>query len=409
MEHYNDLTTLTNGITEKMRELRYSEGTISEYDRVYTQLIDFSTTLDDSTCLPELIECFRKKKSIDAQKFNPRYMEKYNIALNKLTDTVTGQDIQLNHRSFPVGPELVNYSWVLPEMEKRLKLRLSCQNDIKCRIHELRLFLAFLESKQIFALSECSIDHLAEAFNHSGCKSLYHCVISEFLKLAFEKKWIANDLSCFVPQARARKPAPVIYSAEELEQVLNSIDVSTVSGKRKYAIFLIMTRLGLRSSDVCELQFSNIDWAKKIIALIQKKTGIPITLPLLPEIEYAINAYIAVRPKSDLPYVFLRNRAPFLPVRNTTLVYELRVLFTKAGIYTRDKKCSPHVLRSSFASSLLRDGVSYPIVQKALGHNSHHAMKFYAQVDIERLRECALEVPAPSGKFANLIGEIINE
>lgn len=345
MEQYNELTTLINRITEQMRELRYSQKTILEHEQIYTQLIDFTKTLNDSTRLPELVECFRNAKSIDAQKFNPRYMEKYNIALNKLIDAFTGQDIQLLHRSFPDGPELVNYSWILPEMEKRLKLRLNGQKDVKCRIHELRLFLAFLEEKQILALSECSIDHLAEAFKRSGCKSLYHCVISEFLKLAFEKKWIDNDLSCFVPQARARKPAPVTYSAEELEQVLNSIDVSTVSGKRKYAIFLIMTRLGLRSSDVCELQFSNIDWAKKVITLVQKKTGTPITLPLLPEIEYAINAYIVVRPESDLPYIFLRNRAPFLPVRNSTLVYELRVLFKKAGICVQGKS-QPYIFRN---------------------------------------------------------------
>lgn len=216
------------------------------------------------------------------------------------------------------------------------------------------------------------------------------------------------DLSCFVPQVRTHKPVPVVYSTEEVEQVLGCIDDSTVSGKRKRAVFLIVARLGLRNSDVCELQFSSIDWGKKIISLVQKKTGIPIVLPLLPEIEEAIREYIAVRPESDLPYIFLRNRAPFLPLRNTTVVYELRNLFAQAGINTQGKRCGPHALRSSLASSLLKEGVSYPVIQKALGHSSPTATKYYAKVDIERLRDCALEVPMASGKFAKLIGGDVN-
>lgn len=248
------------------------------------------------------------------------------------------------------------------------------------------------------------INHLAEAFRRSRNKSRFHSVVCEFLRFSSKQDWISRDLSCFVPQIRAHKPTPSIYSAEEVEQVLNCIDALTISGKRKRAVFLIVARLGLRNSDVCELQFSNIDWGKKMISLVQKKTGTPIALPLLPEIEEAIREYIAVRPESDLPYVFLRNRAPFLPLRNTTVVYELRSLFVEAGINTQGKRCSPHTLRSSLASALLREGISYPIIQKVLGHSSPTATKYYAKVDIARLRDCALEVPIASGKFSKLIG-----
>jgi integrase/recombinase XerD len=135
------------------------------------------------------------------------------------------------------------------------------------------------------------------------------------------------------------------------------------------------------------------------------KTGIPLVLPLLPEIEDAINRYIAARPQSDLSFIFLRHKAPYYPLRNSTLDYELRKLLEENGINTDGKKKGAHTLRSSLASSLLKEGIHYPVIQKALGHSSPNATKYYTKIDISRLRDCALEVPPPSGNFERLIKE----
>ena len=59
-------------------------------------------------------------------------------------------------------------------------------------------------------------------------------------------------------------------------------------GKRDYAMILIASRLGLRSSDICQLKFSELDWKQNRIVLKQKKTGTEIELPLLAEIGEAI-------------------------------------------------------------------------------------------------------------------------
>lgn len=408
MEQNKELELLAAGVTKKMSERGNSTNTIARHQRVYSQLIAFSEKCGEKDYSEKLIALFLEEKRTDAKEHGPRYMEQYSIALNKLADEAAGHELQLNHRYFPTGPEVTYFSWVLPEIENQMQKRLKNQQDIKGRMQELRCFLAYLEAEGIQALDEININHLSDSFRHARDKPRFHSVICEFLKLASKQGWIPMDLSCFVPQVRAHKPVPVVYSSEEVERVLGCIDNSTVSGKRKRAVFLIVARLGLRNSDVCELQFSNVDWGKKVISLVQKKTGIPIVLPILPEIEEAMRAYIAVRPASDLPYIFLRNRAPFLPLRNSTVVYELRNLFAQAGINTQGKRCGPHALRSSLASSLLREGVSYPVIQKALGHSSPTATKYYAKFDIERLRDCALEVPLASGKFAKLIGGATN-
>lgn len=400
----NELELLTSRVTEKLRERGNSPNTIGRHQRVFSQLILFSNEIGNTDYSEELIKHFMENRLKTAKEHGPRFMEQYITALNKLADVAAGREIQLNHRQFPCGRKTVVYAWAISEMEHRLEGRLKNPQDIRNRIHELQSFFVYLEEIGVKTLSDIHINHLAEGFSRAGEKSGFHSVVCEFLKLSFKEGWMSLDLSCFVPQVRAHKPSPTVYSAEEIERVLSCIDTTSNSGKRKRAVFFIIARLGLRNSDVCELQFSNIDWGKKTISLIQKKTGMPIVLPLLPEIEEAVKDYIAVRPKSDLPYIFLRNVAPYLPLRTTTVTYELRHLFEQAGINTQGKRCSPHTLRSSLASSLLNEGVSYPVVQKVLGHSSPTATKYYAKVDIEKLRDCALEVPPASGTFAKLIG-----
>lgn len=404
----SELELLASGVTEKLRERGNSPNTIARHQRVFSQLILFSNEIGNTGYSEELIKHFMEDRQETAKEHGPRYMEQYRIALNKLADEADGREIQLNHRRFPRSRETVIFAWALSEMEHRLEGRLKNAQDVRGRIHELQSFFVYLEDSGVKSLRDIRINHLSEGFSRAGDKPRFHSVMCEFLKLSFKEGWMPLDLSCFVPPVRAHKPVPTVYSAEEIERVLACIDTSSDSGKRKRAVFVIIARLGLRNSDVCELQFSNIDWGKKTISLIQKKTGMPIVLPLLPEIEEAVKDYISVRPKSDLPYIFLRNGAPYLPLRNTTIIYELRHLFEQAGVNTRGKRCSPHTLRSSLASSLLSEGVSYPVIQKALGHSSPTATKYYAKVDIEKLRDCALGVPPASGTFAKLIGGVTN-
>lgn len=404
MEQKREIELLVSKVLEKLDERGNSPNTILRHKRVYAQLIDYSSRHGNGNYSTELISCFLEERRIAAKGHGPHYMKQYDIALNKLADEAAGQEIRLNHRSY--SPKLVSetFSWVLPEMKSRLEKRLKNPDSIRYRLLELNNFLLYLESVDIRSLADINIDHVAEGFHRSKDKGRFHSTVCEFLKISYKNGWIPSDLSYLVPQNRAHKPTPTVYSAEEIEQVLACIDASTASGKRKRAVFLIAARLGLRNSDICELQFSNIDWHKKMISLTQKKTGVPIMLPLLSDIEEALKAYIEIRPQSGLPYIFLRNKAPYLQLRNTTVIYELRLLFEQAGINTQGKRCSPHTLRSSLASSLLKEGVSYPIIQKTLGHSGPTATKYYAKIDIEKLRDCALEVPPPSGNFAKLLG-----
>ena len=76
----------------------------------------------------------------------------------------------------------------------------------------------------------------------------------------------AQDFSLLLPDFK-RTPAklPQTWTEEEIDRILKVIDTESPTGKRNYAMFLLMARTGLRVSDIVSLKFSNIDWKNNSI------------------------------------------------------------------------------------------------------------------------------------------------
>ena len=187
---------------------------------------------------------------------------------------------------------------------------------------------------------------------------------------------------------------PSTYTAQEVRDTLSAIDMGNPCGIRDYAIILLLARLGLRSSDVANLRFSNIDWENDMICLTQVKTGNPLKLPLLSDVGEAIINYLKnARPKSDSDHVFIRIKPPyteFNPGAVGALVHERLV---KAGIRLEGRKSGSHALRHSLAKRLLEHEIPLPVISEILGHASTETTMTYLRIDINELKRCALEVP----------------
>ena len=109
--------------------------------------------------------------------------------------------------------------------------------------------------------------------------------VAVYLHWLYQHGITKQDYSLQLPEFK-RTPAklPQTWSKEEIEQILAAIDTENPTGKRNYAMFLLMARTGLRISDVVSLRFSNIDWKNSTISLSQQKTGNNLGLPLSKEL-----------------------------------------------------------------------------------------------------------------------------
>lgn len=199
---------------------------------------------------------------------------------------------------------------------------------------------------------------------------------------------------------------PTVYTEEEIERMIQSIDRGSSQGKRDYAMILLAARYGLRVSDIIGLRFVNLDWDHDRICIIQKKTEKRVVLPLSDEVGEAIIDYIRHgRPEVDSPCVFLTVQAPYKPLGSNILVSRIKDCAARANIVVNGRKTGPHALRHSLATNLLKASTSLPVISEILGHSSTESTKTYLRVNIDLLRQCALEVPfVPSSFYDNLYG-----
>lgn len=236
-------------------------------------------------------------------------------------------------------------------------------NSNKIYLHR---FLVYLNSNKILSLSTLDKKHILGFIGTLGLfsKSTIHCTLSSlrgFLRFLADKRYSDCDLSYLVPKSSYKKEA----------------------------------RLGLRASDICRLRFENIHWETNTLCLIQKKTKEKVELPLLTEIGNAIIDYLKYgRPESELPYIFIRAGRPYDKLEEPTLHSIVSFYLKRAGIKNIDKKKhGPHALRLSLAGILLEKKTPLPVISEVLGHTNTESTKNYLRIDLESLRQCALDVP----------------
>lgn len=229
-------------------------------------------------------------------------------------------------------------------------------------------------------------------------------VIRELLRFLAKTGELEKDFSLLVPSYRRGFRLPDTYSEKEIRKTEKAVDRTTVTGKRDYCILLLASRLGMRAGDIVGLSLENLDFKKGEITFVQQKTGASLSLPMPAQVRTALLDYIHNgRPTHSGQTVFLRYKAPFLPLSSRAVNYLTTKYLRLAGISISGKKHGPHSFRASLATSMVNDGVPYEAVRKILGHGSSNAVQHYARLDIEKLRACSIRVPSPSGCFADFL------
>lgn len=239
---------------------------------------------------------------------------------------------------------------------------------------------------------------VADAFTRSTNRGQFRSYAKRLFRFFVDAGIVRYDYSGILPEVQWLKRIPSVYTATEINAILGSVDRSTVIGKRDYAVLLLAVRLGLRAMDIRLLRFDNIDFDRKTIEFMQYKTGVAQRLTLLPEIEESLSDYVNNgREQSDEPHIFLSYRRK--PLQYTSPIRIADKYFRKSGVEWGDRHHGIHSLRMTLASGLVEENVPFEVVSKVLGHEDPNALKHYVRFATESLRSCALEVPAPKGKF----------
>ena len=261
-------------------------------------------------------------------------------------------------------------------------------------------FMLYLDSRDIL-LNSLDVGMIADYIRTldgyaKKTMEIILCGLKAYMRFLYENHYIKEHLADRLPRVAAPSKAriPSVWEQEDLNKLLEAVDRSNPTGKRDYAILLLVAKLGLRSIDVKRLTFGCFNWERKEICFIQSKTGVPVVLPLLPDVGWAVIDYIKNgRPDCGSEYVFLRHAAPIGPLTGENHLYAtVRKYMKRAGIKREGSKSGLHSLRHTLATSLMERNIPVSEISDILGHTSPGSTTNYLKSSIELLRDCALEV-----------------
>ena len=260
-------------------------------------------------------------------------------------------------------------------------------------------FLSFAESLGITDCGQLKAQHCSAYVQtwlgyQAKTVELQLCGLRSFLRYLHTTGKHAADLASQLPSVRVTKQAriPSAWTAEQVTQVLNAVDRGNPAGKRDYAMLLLAARLGPRSMDIKHLQLQSLHWAERRIEFVASKTSQRLTLPLLPDVGWAIIDYLQHgRPHVDSPYVFLRHLAPIVPFSDDDHLHQIIEKYRRLAHVSLPpkRKRGFHALRHTLASALLEQGTPLSVIADVLGHADPESTGVYLKIDVSRLRECA--------------------
>jgi len=245
-----------------------------------------------------------------------------------------------------------------------------------------------------------------------GAKEVSLRTIKVFLSYLYANHLTERDFSVVVPKGcfHKRPDIPSVYKPDELHKIISSVDRSTRTGKRDYALILITYRLGLRISDLVSLKLQNINWECSEVSFIQNKTGNPVTLPIPEDVGNALIDYLRYcRPDVTNSYVFVSRNYPYGKICPKLVSQVIRSHIRSSGIDVGKRKTGAHAFRHSMAYNLLVAKTQLPVISEILGHSILSTTMCYLRIDIESLRSCALEVPSLPQDFYEQKGGVFYE
>jgi integrase/recombinase XerD len=268
------------------------------------------------------------------------------------------------------------------------------KNTIDSYSRDLKKLVFFIEDNKII-LSPISINettvqqfiyHVAKEVNPRSQARIISGLRSFFDYLVFEDYRKTNPTDLLETPKIGRK-LPDTLSEEEIDALIAAVDLSHPQGERNRSIIETMYCCGLRVSELIDLKISDLFFEEGFIKVLgkgNKERFVPIHYKAQKYIVLYINEIRShLQPKKGFEDTIFLNRRG----KNLTRQMIFMILKDLAIKINLNKKISPHTLRHSFATHLLKNGADLRVIQQMLGHESITTTEIYVHLDKSYLQE----------------------
>jgi site-specific recombinase XerD len=256
--------------------------------------------------------------------------------------------------------------------------------DLRLRDYAPRTQELYLYHAQRF------MQHFNRSPAHLGVEDIRHYLVYLLDELACSRSWWAQtvamlrflygvtlgrpDVVPHIPYPRRPRRLPTVLSREEVGRLL-----AAVPNLKHQVVFMTLYATGLRLGEALALKPEDVDDGDMIIRVRQGKGGRDRIVPLSPVLRDRIHEYRRIT--GATPWLF-PGKDPARPMSSSAAQGMMHIARRRASLLRR---ATPHVLRHSFATHLLEDGVDLRVIQEILGHRSLESTAIYTHVSRRHL------------------------
>lgn len=225
--------------------------------------------------------------------------------------------------------------------------------------------------------------------------------LRSFYKFLLRQKIVKRDITARIIPPKADKPLPVFFREEEMEAALapkvssdSPAEEESYENLRDNLIIALLYQTGMRQAELLGLRDGDFDLSQgqvRIFGKRRKERIVPIGDSLIAQIK----EYMAARGNE------INDR--FFPKLTKYTLY--RIVRARMGEVSTLKKHSPHVLRHTFATTMLDNGADIRAIQTLLGHASLSTTQVYTHTTFEQIKKVYMQTH-PRAKSANLSDKI---
>lgn len=263
--------------------------------------------------------------------------------------------------------------------------------SVEAYLHDVNLFFQYSNGKDIRSVTPADIEQFTVFILELGMSARSQARILSGIKSFFNYLVLEKEIEVspaeLIESPRLKRHLPDTLSYGEIMAMLDSIDLSTIEGRRNRAMLETLYACGLRVSELVSLSISMLyldDGFVRIIGKGNKERLVPIGKTAIKQIRSYIEndrCHIPIQKGSE-NIVFLNKRGTAL---SRVMVFKIiKETAAAAGIH---KSVSPHTFRHSFATHLIEGGADLRAVQDMLGHESITTTEIYTHLDRRYLQE----------------------
>lgn len=263
------------------------------------------------------------------------------------------------------------------------------ENTIESYKRDLDKFLEYNKNTSIDNISNEDLKKYIKYLNDNGLneKSIARNISSlkSFYKFLVISKYVSSNTSDSLYLPKIKKSLPSTLTEEEVMSLLD-IHLTDNFSYRNKAMLELLYATGLRVSELINLKLQDIDFSQDIIRTFgkgSKERIIPIGDYAKEYLEKYIYEYrSSMLKRENNEYIFLNNHGKQMTRQGFFKI--IKKIAKEKGI---NKELSPHTLRHSFASHLLKYGADLRTIQELLGHSDISTTQIYTHITNEELKQ----------------------